>query len=287
MNKESKSGIKNHIYGSIKNLTILYQDYFNTHKLINKALLKRFNLLNDQIEDSSKTDKNIQNSIILFKRIINFSKILKTESKPKEDKKKEELNGLDKEKIIKTYSIYLTKLSEIDKYNKKTKDRLIKRISDVSNSGMSLKYRQKLEILSKMISFSKILINLNDRILTVKKKILNNLKKYSFQNLNELMQLTEHKSKDVDSKFKNLENLKNTLNFVRNTFSTNKDKLSNLKGTIVDNINNVDNKLSDIRNYKEYHNELSKMFKNLAGKTSKAQEETQNIFQEIKTLENR
>ena len=282
---KSRVNIKKQLYNSIKNITFLYQDYFNTHKFINHALVRRFNLLKNQFQETSKIDNNINHSIKLFKRIVNFQKILqedKDKSEAKSNNKKSEVKGIDKDMIIKTYTDFLSKLSEIDENNQELKTRLFKRIEDVSNSQGNIKYIQKLEILSKMITFSKILINLNDRVLVVKKMILNSLKKYSLQDLNDLMEISKKKSSDVSNKFKKLENLKNTLKFVHSAFSNNKKNLNNLKGSIVNNLNNIDEKLLNIENYKKYPNQLTSIIERLY-KNSNSNSEFNNIFQEIKS----
>jgi len=131
----------------------------------------------------------------------------------------------------------------------------MKRISDLGLTT-NLKYRDKLVILSKIMTFSKILIDLSNKIVTVKKEILKKLKKHSFQDLNHLFHLTKDKSSNVLANFKRLTNLKNSLRMVHKIFS-NSDNLQNVKEKIIDNVDYIDNKLANTKKYKDYHKDLS------------------------------
>ena len=98
------------------------------------------------------------------------------------------------------------------------------------------------------------------------------------------MEISKQKSNDVKNKFKNLENMKNTLNFVHNAFVNNKEKLINLKGKIVENMNFIEEKLMNVRNFKTYHNQLSSMIKDLSRKSEDSLSHTNIIFHEIKNM---
>jgi len=74
--------------------------------------------------------------------------------------------------------------------------------------------------------------------------------------------LTKDKSSNVLANFKRLSNLKNTLKMVHKIFS-NSNNLQNIKEKIIDNVDYLDNKLTNTKKYKDYHRDLSNTVHNL------------------------
>jgi len=73
------------------------------------------------------------------------------------------------------------------------------------------------------------------------------------------------------------------LTYLHKAFSQGKDNMKNVKGKIIDNINNIDTHLANIKKYKTYHKQLSTLFKEISTKSHDAQKETRLVFKELKS----
>jgi len=77
---KNKKDLNQNVQENLRNITKLYQNYLHTHKLMNRALLKRFNILMEEENVSLDTGEKITNLMKLYRKIVYLTKILKIEN---------------------------------------------------------------------------------------------------------------------------------------------------------------------------------------------------------------
>lgn len=103
---------------------------------------------------------------------------------------------------------------------------------------MHIPAEKRVSILNKYLEILKSLKNFNDKILELKNKITENLKKYSFNSLNDLVnRINEKKTSDV-IKHQKLSHIKNTFSLIKNIFEK-RNLIQKTKEKIIENIKQV------------------------------------------------
>jgi hypothetical protein len=260
-----KNSVRNNLQNvnkMISNMIELYDKYLDLERNVKVKLENELLGIKNDFLNSLDQDHNINKYMKIFQSLNGFYEKIK--------KGKEQMDPGRYE----MYNRFIKQIAAIDSSSSFLKEKIENQIKMINSGESSITPSKRIQMMNKLLFVLKNLKSLNDKIILIKKALENNLKKYSFSNLSNLMTVIKTQKETTEDRHNKLLHLRNALDISHNIFK-NKENIGKIKGKIQENLQFAEENIKKKQNIETQKEEAEKIEKEFKRELLKHNIETQ------------